>query len=90
MNYVYVLISIKDTKLYIGYTEDVERRVRDHNQGKVPSTQARKPMKLIYYEAHISKEDALRRERYFKTSKGKVTLKQILRNTLMGNLCSTV
>jgi putative endonuclease len=43
---------------------------------------SRVPLKLIYYEAHTSKEDALRREKYFKSSPGKRTLNQMLRNTL--------
>jgi thiol-disulfide isomerase/thioredoxin len=54
----------------------------EHNSGKVPNTQPRRPFKLIYYEFHLSKEDALKRERYFKTAKGKTTLKQILNNSL--------
>ena len=83
MNFVYVLLSDFDNKFYIGFTDDVERRLKDHNSGKVPSTAPRRPFKVIYYEAHLSKDDALRREEYFKTAKGKTTLKQILRNSLV-------
>ncbi|MBL7072880.1 MAG: GIY-YIG nuclease family protein [Candidatus Omnitrophica bacterium] len=82
MYFVYVLKSLKDDKFYIGFSEDVKRRIKDHNSGKVLSTKDRRPFKLIYYEAHLSKKDALRRENYFKTTKGKTTLKQILRETL--------
>lgn len=82
MYFVYVLVSDFDGKFYIGFTGNVKRRLSDHNSGKVPSTSARKPFKMLYYEAHLSKVDALRREQYFKTSKGKTTLKQILRDSL--------
>ena len=60
MYYVYVLLSKKDKDFYVGFTDNVNRRLKDHNSGKVPSTQARRPFKLIYYEAHLSKKDALR------------------------------
>jgi len=82
MHYVYVLLSLKDRKFYIGYSEDIKKRLEDHSSGRNESTKCRRPLELIYYEAHSSKEDALRRERYFKTDKGKSTLKQVLRTTL--------
>ena len=82
MYYVYVLLSLKDYRFYIGYTEDVKKRLADHNEGRNTSTKPRRPLKLIYYEAHISKDNALRREGYFKTAKGKSTLNQMLRTTL--------
>ena len=87
MYFVYVAVSLKDKKFYIGFTENVEQRIENHNSGKVPSTKKRTPFKLIYYEAHLSKQDALKRERYFKTTKGKTTLKQVLRNSILKN-CS--
>ena len=82
MYYIYALFSLKDRKLYIGFTHNVDARVKEHNSGKVPSTQTRRPLKLIYYEMHLSKKDALRRERYFKTTKGRTTIKQMLRNSM--------
>jgi len=82
MYYVYVLISQKDKNFYIGFSENLEQRLDEHNSGKNISTKPRRPFSLKYYEAHTSKSDALRRERYFKTSKGKATLKQILKGAL--------
>ena len=82
MYYVYVLHSLKDRNLYIGSTGNIERRKQDHDYGEVASTATRRPLKMIYYEAHLSKKDALRREKYFKTTKGKSTIKQMLRETL--------
>ncbi len=51
MFYTYVLRSIKDQKLYIGFTPDLKKRLIDHQKGKVDSTKSRSPLKLIYYEA---------------------------------------
>ncbi len=82
MFYVYVLLSLKDNHFYIGFSEDIKKRLADHNAGRNTSTKPRRPLELIYYEAHLSKEDAFRREAYFKTTKGKATLKQMLRTTL--------
>ena len=82
MYYVYVLISLKDYKFYIGYTNDLKRRMKEHNSGKNISTKPRLPLKLVYYETHLSKADAERREKYFKTTKGKSTLRQMLRESL--------
>jgi putative endonuclease len=86
MHFVYVLLSLKDGKFYIGFTSDLDRRLNEHNNGKVPSTKSRRPLKLICYESHLSKEDAQRRENYFKTSKGKSTLRQILRGSLQDHI----
>ena len=85
MYYVYVLLSNKDNNFYIGFTENVGQRLDEHNAGKNRSTRLRRPFKLIYCEGHTSKFDALRREGYFKTNKGKTTLKQILKDALSNN-----
>jgi len=64
MFYVYVLISLKDGKFYIGYTGDLKRRLKEHNSGKNISTKSRLPLKLIYYESHLSKADNNKRQIY--------------------------
>lgn len=80
--FVYVLLSQKDKQFYIGFTNNVQRRLIEHNAGRNVSTAKRRPLQLIYYEAHLSKIDALRRENYFKTSKGKTTLRMIMKVAL--------
>ncbi|MEK7137085.1 MAG: GIY-YIG nuclease family protein [Patescibacteria group bacterium] len=80
--YIYVLRSAQDNQFYIGSTNDLKRRVQQHQRGENTSTAKRLPIDLIYFEGHRSKADALRREEYFKTTKGKVTLRQMLRDTL--------
>ena len=78
MYYTYVLVSQKDDKFYIVYTRDLKKRFKDHNDGKVPSTRDRLPLKLIYYEACINESDAKKRERYFKSGYGRRFLKNRL------------
>jgi putative endonuclease len=62
MFYVYVLQSKRDAKLYVGYTNDLKKRVNEHSAGMVESTSPRRPFKLVYYEAYLSRDDARRRE----------------------------
>ncbi len=69
--YVYVLQSEKDGSFYVGYTDDLRKRLNDHNKGKVPSTKNRTPLKLVYYEACLNQQDATKRENYLKTTWGR-------------------
>ncbi|MEA3499604.1 MAG: GIY-YIG nuclease family protein [Candidatus Marinimicrobia bacterium] len=68
--YTYVLLSEKDNKLYYGYTKNLKLRIEQHNNGEVRSTKYRRPLKLIYFEGCLNKNDALKREKYFKTYYG--------------------
>ena len=67
MYYVYVLTN-DDDKKYIGYTNDLRKRVEEHKAGKSRYTKGYSNWKLCYYEAFISKEDALKREKSLKKS----------------------
>jgi putative endonuclease len=80
--YLYVLLSLKDNKFYIGSTSDLQSRVYLHLKGQVPATKHRLPVKLIFYEAYLDKYDAIRREDYLKSSKGKQTLRNMLKEYL--------
>lgn len=73
--YTYVLKSKKDDKLYIGYTDNLNKRIRKHNDGKVESTKNRRPFTLLYFEACLDKDRAIKREKYFKTGFGRRFLK---------------
>lgn len=84
MFYVYVLQNKKNDDLYTGFTSDLKRRITEHNQGKNFSTKFGKPWSLIYYEACLHKDDAMRREKYLKTSQGKRLLKRRLKEFLYG------
>ncbi len=77
--YIYILQSKNDKQLYIGFTNNLQNRLKQHNAGEVKSTRPRKPLDLIFFEAYTNKYDALRREKYFKTTKGKTTVKTMLK-----------
>lgn len=80
---VYVLFSRKDLLLYIGYTTNIEERVRAHNCGKTKSTASRRPLDLIFCEFYLFETDARKREKYFKTTAGKKAIKLMLGETLL-------
>ena len=84
MFYTYVLQSETDGQFYTGYTADFKLRFDQHQKGRVESTKNRLPLKLIYYEACLRQEDALRRERYLKTYNGKRFLHKRLKSYLTG------
>lgn len=80
--YVYVLLCFGDKKFYIGFTKNIEKRLRDHQRGLVRSTSSRRPVELIFFEGYRNRYDALRREKYLKSSKGKTTLRFMLQQFL--------
>jgi len=82
--YTYVLKSLADGKFYTGYSNNIKLRFEQHNKGLVDSTKNRRPLILIYYEASLSKVDALRREKYLKTYYGKMYLHKRLKYYLTG------
>ena len=81
--YVYVLKSFSKDFLYVGYTEDLKRRFSQHNSFEELSTKHYAPLELIHYEAYKNAKDAKCREDYFKTTKGKTTLKTMLKEFLV-------
>lgn len=84
MFYVYILLSEKDKNLYVGCTEDIEVRVKRHNDGKVPSTENRRPLIPIHIEKFTDKAEAFNRERFLKSLWGSREKKKILANFLKG------
>ena len=70
MYYVYILQSLKDKSLYVGYSSDLRRRIEKHNSKQVTSTKKKIPLRLIYYEAYLEKKDALGREKFLKSGAG--------------------
>jgi putative endonuclease len=86
MFYVYVLSCLNNNELYIGSTNDLRRRIIEHNKGKVPSTRNKLPYKLVYYEAYGSELDARQREKMLKLrGQARNKLKLRLKNTLARN-----
>lgn len=84
MYYDYILQSEKDKEFYTGVTSDLRRRFHEHQAGKVFSTKHRRPLRIVYYEACLTEEDAKKREKYLKTAWGKRYIKNRLRNYLTG------
>ena len=76
--YTYLLKSKKDGKMYVGFTNDLRKRLSQHNSGKSTYTKGRGPFEIIYYEACLLEEKARSRELYLKTGMGKRYLKNRL------------
>ena len=81
MYYIYIL-RLNNGQLYCGMTKSINRRLKEHTRGSSPFTKKQLPVQLLHYEAYINKKDAEKRERYFKTTKGKSSLRAMLKNTL--------
>lgn len=78
MYYFYVLQSEINKKLYKGTTNDLKKRFKEHNSGKVRSTKCYRPWQLIYYEGHRNKILARKTELFYKSSQGRRQLKKKL------------
>lgn len=65
MHYVYVL-KLNNGRVYIGFTSDLKRRIQEHKSGKTFTTRKYLPLRLIYYECYLAKDDAIRREKTLK------------------------
>ncbi|MEX0917167.1 MAG: GIY-YIG nuclease family protein [Candidatus Paceibacterota bacterium] len=82
MYYVYVLQSKKNKKWYTGYTSDLQKRFREHNDGRNKYTKGRGPFVLIYYEAYKEGDDARSREGQLKSGPGKAYLRRRIKHFL--------
>jgi len=78
MFYTYVLKSKKDGNLYIGWTNDLRNRLKEHNEGRVSATKYRIPLELIYFEGCLDKDKAISREKQLKTGFGRAYIKRRL------------
>ena len=76
--WVYVLKSGRDESLYIGSTQNLERRFKAHNDGRNQYTKAYRPWKIAYKEPFISRSASVQRERFFKSGVGRNFLNSLL------------
>ena len=79
MYYIYVLKSMRYGTRYIGSAENINKRLIDHNLGRVRYTKGRLPWKLIYQEHFFSRGEAMRREGFLKSGQGRKFLDEILK-----------
>lgn len=76
--YVYVIYSLeRGLRFYVGITNNLERRLLEHNTGKTKSTKGYKPWLLLFSETHPSRMEARLREKYLKGGSGKEYIKKI-------------
>jgi len=76
MFYVYVLRSLKNNRFYIGCTNNLSRRIKEHNEGKSRYTSLTRPFELIRYESFPDLKLARRREKLLKGGQGRQWLKK--------------
>jgi putative endonuclease len=86
MYYIYVLESLIDKSWYIGRTNNIKRRIKEHNTGKSIYTNKKRPWKIIYIEGYLIFDDAKGREKYLKSGAGRLRLKEQMKYYLKSRL----
>lgn len=76
--FVYVLRSLRNNRFYTGSTNNLERRIKEHNEGRSKYTKLTKPFGLIYKEKYDNRVMAYKREMFLKSGKGRELLKKLL------------
>jgi putative endonuclease len=82
MHYAYILQSKKDGNFYTKSTNDLKRKLNEHQSGNVRSKRNRRPLELVYYDACLNEDDAKQRETYLKSGKGKKYIRDRFRKYL--------
>jgi putative endonuclease len=80
MYYIYVLLDERDRRLLSGFTHNLKKRMELHRRGFMMKTNKCGPLKLIYLEVCLNREDAVRRDKYLNSFRGKRYLKNRLKN----------
>ncbi len=79
--FTYILESLKDKTYYIGSTQNLESRLKRHNQGRVTYTKPRRPWKLVYSEKHPDRSSAAKRESEIKAHKRRVFIEALIQKS---------
>ncbi len=77
---VYILQSVSTGKFYIGQTQNIENRINAHTNGLSPYTKGRGPWRLVYKEVYTTRSEAMIREKFLKSGKGR----EFIKNSLTG------
>jgi len=80
MYYIYILKSFSSGRFYIGQTNNLEQRLKRHNENRVKSTRNRGPWKLVYQDKFETRSEAVIRERYLKSMKSKLFIEKLIAN----------
>ena len=80
MHYVYLLQSVKDNRTYVGYTSNLNKRLREHKAGRVRATKHRMPLKLLFFEEFELSQEAKKREKWWKNGAGRRKLRSMYKN----------
>ena len=83
MYFVYVLRNEKNGRFYIGYSGDLEARLRQHNSEKVKATRHLRPKSIAYTEAFETSTEARKRERYLKSLKSHEAIEDLIDSELL-------
>jgi len=75
---VYILQSEPTNRYYVGYTNDLDRRLTEHNRKKGKYTDGGIPWKMVYSETYLSKKEAMDRERFIKQQKSRVFIESLV------------
>ncbi len=75
---VYILMNSLKTKTYVGYTNDLYNRLNEHNRGESSYTKRFRPWEVIYTETFTTKDEAVKKEKYFKSASGRKWIKKKL------------
>jgi putative endonuclease len=78
---VYILYSEKRDRYYTGHTNDLQRRIDEHNNGHTKSTRSGIPWKICHTESYNSKSEAIKRERELKRMKSRIFIEELIKNS---------
>ncbi len=77
--FVYILKSVSTNKTYVGITNNLERRLKEHNSGKSKFTKSYIPWEMVYSEKILNREFARDKEKYFKSAAGRKRIKELIK-----------
>ena len=76
--FVYAIKSSLDNRIYVGFSENVQKRLNEHNSGKTKSTKGYRPRELIFITECQTRAEARKLEKYYKGGSGKEKLKEMV------------
>ena len=80
MYFVYIIESEKDGTYYIGQSDNLEKRLEQHNNGFSKYTSRKLPWKLVYYESYLTRKESIVRERFLKQQRNREFYKRLIEN----------